>query len=128
MIPYYMFVERDTGPQDYFAVPLARGHEIFRDAYQSVSGLCRTVRGPSMSATPGKVCVDGVADVSGEKVFVLHLIQARRPELVGQPFFARFDPSATWLSDLEPAFAARFPFESSEVDGRWAAELLPQGP
>jgi KamA family protein len=25
MIPYYMFVERDTGPQDYFAVPLARG-------------------------------------------------------------------------------------------------------
>jgi L-lysine 2,3-aminomutase len=128
MIPYYMFVERDTGPQDYFAVPLARGHEIFRDAYQSVSGLCRTVRGPSMSATPGKVCVDGVAEVSGEKVFVLHLIQARRPELVGQPFFARFDPSATWLSDLEPAFATRFPFESSEAGGRWAEELLPQGP
>ena len=24
MIPYYMFVERDTGPQDYFSVPLAR--------------------------------------------------------------------------------------------------------
>src|SRR5690606_20603220 len=24
MVPYYMFVERDTGPQDYFAVPLAR--------------------------------------------------------------------------------------------------------
>jgi L-lysine 2,3-aminomutase len=33
MIPYYMFVERDTGPQDYFAVPLARAYEIFRDAY-----------------------------------------------------------------------------------------------
>ena len=30
MIPYYMFVERDTGPQDYFAVPLARGYDIFR--------------------------------------------------------------------------------------------------
>ncbi len=38
MVPYYMFVERDTGPQDYFAVPLARGHEIFREAYQGVSG------------------------------------------------------------------------------------------
>ena len=24
MVPYYMFVERDTGPQGYFAVPLAR--------------------------------------------------------------------------------------------------------
>src|SRR5690606_5720057 len=30
MIPYYMFVERDTGPQDYFAVPLAQAYEIFR--------------------------------------------------------------------------------------------------
>jgi hypothetical protein len=111
MVPYYMFVERDTGPQDYFAVPLARGYEIFRDAYRTVSGLCRTVRGPSMSATPGKVCVDGIAEVFGEKVFVLHLIQARDPMLVGRPFFARYDPAAKWLTDLRPAFAERFPFE-----------------
>ena len=65
-------------------VPLARACEIFHDAYRTVSGLCRTVRGRSMSATPGKVCVDGVAEVAGEKVFALHLIQARDPELVGQ--------------------------------------------
>lgn len=115
MIPYYMFVERDTGPQDYFAVPLARAYEIFRDAYASVSGLCRTVRGPSMSATPGKVCLDGVAEVAGQKVFVLHLIQARDPELVGRPFFARYDPKAVWLTDLCPAFADRFPFEPAAV-------------
>lgn len=113
MIPYYMFVERDTGPQDYFAVPLARGYEIFRDAYAQVSGLCRTVRGPSMSATPGKVCVDGVAEIAGERVFVLHFIQARDPELVGRPFFAQYDPNAVWLTDLRPAFADRFPFEAA---------------
>ncbi len=112
LVPYYMFVERDTGPQGYFAVPLVRAAEIFRDAYSSVSGLSRTVRGPSMSATPGKVCVDGVAEVAGQRVFVLHMIQARDPSLVGRPFFARFDPDAVWLSDLEPAFADRFPFES----------------
>ncbi len=113
MVPYYMFVERDTGPQDYFAVPLARAYEIFRDAYASVSGLCRTVRGPSMSATPGKVCVDGVTEIAGQKVFVLHLIQARDPELVGRPFFAHYDPAAVWLTDLRPAFADRFPFETA---------------
>ena len=116
MVPYYMFVERDTGPQDYFAVPLVRACEVFQDAYRTVSGLCRTVRGPSMSATPGKVCVDGVVEVAGEKVFALHLIQARDPDLVGRPFFARFDPGAVWLSDLEPAFAARFPFEPDPDD------------
>jgi KamA family protein len=126
MVPYYMFVERDTGPQGYFAVPLARGHQIFRDAYASVSGLCRTVRGPSMSATPGKVCVDGVVDVAGEKVFALHMIQARNPDLVGRPFFARFDPTAIWLSDLEPAFAPRFPFDSvpEELPGLRGPEVL----
>ncbi len=111
MVPYYMFVERDTGPQDYFAVPLARAYEIFRVAYQGVSGLCRTVRGPSMSATPGKVCVDGVTEVAGTPVFVLRMIQARDPRLVGTPFFARFDPQATWLTDLVPAFADRFPWK-----------------
>jgi KamA family protein len=126
MVPYYMFVERDTGPQGYFAVPLLRAHEIFRDAYASVSGLCRTVRGPSMSATPGKVCIDGVAEIAGEKVFVLHMIQARDPSLVGRPFFARLDPNAIWLSDLEPAFAPRFPFENSpeELRGLWASEVV----
>lgn len=112
MVPYYMFVERDTGPRDYFAVPLARAHEIFRDAYATASGLCRSVRGPSMSATPGKVCVDGVAEVSGQRVFVLRMLQARDANLVGRPFFARFDPEAVWLTDLKPAFADRFPFDA----------------
>src|SRR5215469_10412119 len=106
-----MFVERDTGPQGYFAVPLARGHEIFRDAFSSVGGLARTARGPSMSATPGKVSVDGVTEIAGEKVFVLHMIQARDPNLAGRPFFAKWDPAAVWLTDLRPAFADRFPFQ-----------------
>jgi KamA family protein len=132
LVPYYMFVERDTGPQGYFAVPLARAAEIYRDAYSSVSGLCRTVRGPSMSATPGKVCVDGVTEIAGQKVFALHMIQSRDPSLVGRPFFAEYDPAAVWLSDLQPAFADRFPFEvdpteSGMVRRDWDAELLAAG-
>ncbi len=102
-VPYYMFVERDTGPRDYFAVPLARGLQIYRDALRRVSGLARTVRGPSMSATPGKVVIDGTTRLDGQKVFCLRFLQGRDPEWVGRPFFARFDPQATWLDDLEPA-------------------------
>jgi L-lysine 2,3-aminomutase len=126
MIPYYMFVERDTGPQDFFAVPLARAHQVFRDAYRGVSGLARTVRGPSMSATPGKVCVDGITELAGQRVFVLHMIQARDPSLVGKPFFAKFDPSATWISDLEPAFADGWPWdpEPERIPDLWAGELF----
>lgn len=111
-VPYYMFVERDTGPKNYFEVPLARAWEIFRRAYRQVSGLARTVRGPSMSATPGKVIVLGVQEVAGEKVFVLTFNRGRRREWVWRPFFASYDPTATWLDDLKPAFGEeRFFFE-----------------
>ena len=112
LIPYYMFVERDTGPKRYFEVPLAQAQRIFADAYRQVSGLARTVRGPSMSAFPGKVRVVGTAEVAGEKVFVLEFLQARDPAWVGRPFFARFSEEATWLDELEPAFGEeRFFFE-----------------
>lgn len=111
-IPYYMFVARDTGPRHYFEISLERAYRIFREAYSRLSGLCRTVRGPSMSASPGKVAIDGIVEVAGEKVFVLHFIQARNPDWVNRPFFARFDPSACWLDDLKPAFGQdRFFFE-----------------
>jgi KamA family protein len=111
-VPYYMFVARDTGAQEYFAVPLVRAWEIFRDAYQNVSGLGRTVRGPSMSAGPGKVQVLGVSEVRGERVIVLRFLQGRNPDWVHRPFFAEYSDTATWLSDLRPAFGeSRFFFE-----------------
>ena len=111
-VPYYMFVARDTGPKNYFEVPLARALEIFQDAYRSVSGLARTVRGPSMSATPGKVKVLGVTEIHGEKVFALTFEQGRDPEWVGRLVFAKYDPAATWLTDLVPAFGeSEFFFE-----------------
>lgn len=116
-IPYYMFVERDTGPSAYFALPLARAHEIFQAAYQMVSGLARTVRGPSMSAFPGKVVIDGIVNINGEKLFALQFLQARNPDWVRKPFFARFDPGATWLDQLVPAFGKqKFFFESEEPE------------
>ncbi len=104
MTPYYMFVERDTGACRYFEVPLARAWKVYREAIQQVSGLGRTARGPSMSAGPGKVEIQGIAEIKGEKVFVLRFIQARNPDWVQQPFFAKFDPEATWLDQLKPAF------------------------
>ena len=110
-IPYYMFVVRDTGAQHYFGVPLVKAEKIFRSAFRKVSGLARTVRGPSMSATPGKVHVLGVSEVNGQKVMALQLLQGRESEWVGVPFFAKYDENAIWLDDLEPAFGENFFFE-----------------
>ncbi|MDZ7278038.1 lysine 2,3-aminomutase [Pantoea eucrina] len=114
-IPYYMFIERDTGPNEYFGLPLYRAWEIFQQAYQSVSGLARTVRGPSMSAFPGKVMIDGITEIRGEKVFALQFLQARNPDWVRRPFFAKYDPQASWLDHLRPAFGeSHFFFENKE--------------
>ena len=54
IIPYYMFIARDTGAQQFFDVPLEKAQRIYSDALRNCSGLIRTVRGPSMSCTPGK--------------------------------------------------------------------------
>lgn len=108
MVPYYMFIARETGSKDYFAVTLEEAWNIYRDAYSQVSGVCRTVRGPSMSAAPGKVQVLGISKINNQKVFVLNFIQGKDPNWVGIPFFAKYDPKALWLDDLTPAFEDHF--------------------
>jgi len=112
MVPYYFFLARDTGAQQFFAVTLEKAWHIFRNAYQRVSGLARTVRGPSMSSGPGKIQVLGISEIMGQKVFVLRFLQGRNPNWVNRPFYAEYDPDAIWLDDLYPAFGEdRFFFE-----------------
>lgn len=70
-----------------------------------------------MSAGPGKVEIQGVTEVKGEKVFVLRFIQGRNPDWIQRPFFARYDEQATWLNQLRPAFGEKaFFFESEYAD------------
>ncbi len=106
-MPYYMFVARDTGAQHYFGVPLVQAWEIFRTAYREVSGLARSVRGPIMSAHPGKIQVLGVSEVNGTQVFNLQFLQGRNPDWVLRPFYAAYNPTALWLNDLQPAFGEK---------------------
>ena len=126
-IPYYMFVVRDTGAQHYFGISLTRAHQIFRDAYKQVSGLGRTVRGPSMSATPGKVQVEGTPVIAGKRVIALRFLQGRNPDWVQRPFYAEYDEGAIWLDDLKPAFEDKFFFED-ELKTRYSgARTLEKG-
>ena len=115
-IPYYMFVARNTGADHYFSLPLVDAWKIFREAYQSVSGIARTVRGPSMSCLPGKVQILGVNEIKGENVFTLRFIQGRGPDWVAKTFFAKFDGKATWYTDLKPALGEEKFFFQDELD------------
>ncbi len=119
-IPYYMFMARDTGAQHYFSVPLVEAWRIFQEAYQRVSGVCRTVRGPSMSCNPGKVQILGVSEIPlngrKKKIMTFRFLQGRNPDWVDRPFFAKYDPEAEWIDDLEPAFGEDSFFFEEELD------------
>ena len=126
-IPYYMFVERDTGARGYFEIPLAECWDIFRGAYRQVSGNCRTVRGPSMSAFPGKVHILGITTIGNQRAFVFEYIQCRKAKLVRRPFFAKCDATATWFDQLDPLTARDRPFfiqppETTPADAAPAVE------
>jgi hypothetical protein len=69
-----------------------------------------------MSDHPGKIQVLGIQEILGEKVFVLRFIQGRNPKWVDIPFFAQYDPKATWFSQLKPAFGEeKFFFEMDKA-------------
>lgn len=113
MIPYYMFMQRDTGARDYFGVSLERALAIHHEAREGLSGLARTARGPIMSTGPGKVEILGVLDAGGERCFSLRFIQARRKEWADRHFLAGYSAAARWIDELRPAFGEpRFFFEA----------------
>ena len=75
-----------------------------------------------MSADPGKVQVLGVSEMNGRKVLTLRMLQGRDPDWAMRPFFAEYDPSAIWLSDLRPAFGEREFFWERELQDAYAAD------
>ncbi len=115
-VPYYMFVARNTGAQHYFSIPLIEAWNIFRKAYQSVSGICRTVRGPCMSCLPGKVQLLGITEAKDRKVMVFRMIRGRNPDWSARPFFAKYDEEAIWYTELQPAFGEEKFFFTDELN------------
>jgi KamA family protein len=111
MVPYYLFVVRDTGAKHYFDIPLVDVYRIFNRAYRKISGICRTVKGPVMSTMPGKIHILGITNIGNSRIIVLKFIQGRNPNWIGRPFFAKYDINATWIDELEPAFSKKFFYE-----------------
>jgi L-lysine 2,3-aminomutase len=117
IIPYYMFVPRNTGSHRFFSIPLVKAYDIYRKAFSHVSGLARTVRGPSMSALHGKIKIDGIPEINGKKYIAMSFIQGRSSDWVKKPFFARYDEKACWINELKPAFGDKtFFFEREKFE------------
>jgi KamA family protein len=106
-VPYYLFVMRDTGPQNYFGVPLVQSLDLYHKAKSSLSGLARGARGPVMSTEDGKIEILGCTEINNEKALVLQFLKARKPTLNGHILHARYDDKALWIDDLKPLFGSK---------------------
>lgn len=123
-VPYYMFMARDTGAQQYFKVSMVKAWKIFKEAYSKVSGLARTARGPVMSAAPGKVQMLGVSEADGKKIMTFRFLQGRNSNWVHKPFFAEYDENAIWIDDLKPAFGEKEFFYENELEEIYQSKLI----
>ncbi len=103
LIPYYMFVERETGPYNYFGIPLAEIYRIFQKAVRETGSLAKTVTGPVMSAAKGKVHIMGVMDnyENGNKYFMMQYVRHRDYRKTYSPFLLEYDENATWINQLK---------------------------
>jgi KamA family protein len=104
MVPYYMFVERETGPFEYFQMPLSKVYELYTNAIRIAGSMAKTVTAPVMSAAPGKVQIMGVVEnpIDQENYFMLQFVRNRDHNKTFKPFFMHYDENATWFDQLEP--------------------------
>lgn len=103
LIPYYMFIERETGPFEYFNIPLADIYRMYNRAIKLTGSLAKTVTAPVMSASKGKVQIMGIVEnpLDGKDYFMLQYIRHRDFNQTYKPFFRAFSPTATWIDQLE---------------------------
>lgn len=108
MVPYYMFIERETGPYEYFSVPLTRVYDIYHKAMRETGSFAKTVTGPVMSASQGKVQILGVVTnpLDNKPYFMMQYVRNRDYKQTFKPFFMEYDEKATWVDQLKtvPAY------------------------
>lgn len=105
LVPYYMFIERETGPYEYFGLPISRVYDIYHNAVRNSASFAKTVTAPVMSASKGKVHVMGTVDnpADGKKYFMLQYVRHRDASKTFKPFLAHYNEQATWFDQLEIA-------------------------
>ena len=76
MIPYYMFIARDTGAREYFEIPLAQCLDIYQGAGKQASGLGHR-SWPINVEWPRKDLCLGRETIAGEDVCIKVLARAK---------------------------------------------------
>ncbi len=97
-----MYCARPTGEHHYFTAPLAVINEVFSKVYRTLASINRPSRYITMTSSAGKTSMLGVAEVNGEKVFVLKFNEARNMEWMDKVFLAKYDAHENTIEKLKP--------------------------
>lgn len=106
-----MYCARPTGEHHYFAVPLADMNRVFQNVYRSLPSISRPSRYITQTSSAGKISLLGVAEVRGEKAFVLKFNESRNMEWMDKVFLAKYDENEKVIENLEPFEGDKYFFE-----------------
>lgn len=101
IVPYYLYLDADSGPREYFRVPFASAFKIIKDAQQNLSGFVRTLRGPVIQDSGNKILISDIIDFNTEKFFIFKYLHSTEPQKNGLSFFTSYNESATRLCHLQ---------------------------
>ena len=97
-----MYCARPTGEHHYFSAPLAEINKVFSKVYRTLPSINRPSRYITMTSSAGKVSLLGVAEIKGEKVFVLKFNEGRNMEWMDRVYLARYDENENTIEKLKP--------------------------
>lgn len=106
-----MYCARPTGEHHYFAVSLADMNRVFQKVYRSLPSISRPTRYITQTSSAGKISLMGVAEVKGEKAFVLKFNESRNMEWMDKVFLAKYDENEKVIENLKPFEGDKYFFE-----------------
>lgn len=111
-----MYCARPTGEHHYFTAPLADISKIFGKIYKELASINRPSRYITMTSSAGKISLLGVAEIKGEKVFVLKFNEGRNMDWMDRVYFAKYDEEENTIEKLKPYKAEKHFYEDELID------------
>ena len=83
IVPYYLFLESQTGLIPVYKLSVKRALDAFWKADAKVGGLAKTIRGPVINSSSMKLLIAGSVICNGKEHLLLRCLQSENPSETG---------------------------------------------
>ena len=91
-----VFVSKRISKNEYFQLPLIDFYHLYNDSIMNPS---QSINGPFLRSKHGKILMEGIFN---DDIIALQFINSINEYFCDGPFFAKYNPTATWIDELIP--------------------------